>query len=192
MDPLIPSVVVDPSSSPATADGEGDRAHRFRALFDAEFSYVWTSLRRMGVPARDLEDLTHDVLLEVYKRLESYDPSRPLRPWLFAFAFRVASDYKRLARHRVEIMDDPVEAVSLGAPPDEALAVREARALIARALEAIPLERRAVFVLYELEDCPMTEVARSLEIPLHTAYSRLRVAREEFQVKIERLQRSRA
>ena len=81
MDPLIPSVVVDPSSSPATADGEGDRAHRFRALFDAEFSYVWTSLRRMGVPARDLEDLTHDVLLEVYKRLESYDPSRPLRPW---------------------------------------------------------------------------------------------------------------
>jgi RNA polymerase sigma-70 factor (ECF subfamily) len=188
---LIPSPEVGPSVLPASADELGaERVLRFRVLFDTEFAYVWTSLRRLGVPARDLEDVTHEVLLEVYRNLDRYDPARPLRPWLFAFAFRFASDYRRLARHRVEIMDDTVEAVSLGAPADEAIATREARLLVARALEGIPLDRRAVFVLYELEECAMSEIAGSLEIPLHTAYSRLRVAREEFQSSLERLQRS--
>jgi RNA polymerase sigma-70 factor (ECF subfamily) len=188
---LIPSLGVDLSSPPASPEVDAERVRRFRALFDGEFAYVWTSLRRLGVPARDLEDVTHDVLLEVYEQLDRYDPARPLRPWLFAFAFRFASDYRRLARHRVEVMDDAVEAVSLGAPADEAVAAREARVLIARALDAIPLDRRAVFVLYELEECAMSDIAASLEIPLHTAYSRLRVAREEFQARIERIQRSR-
>ena len=186
-----PSPQVGPSASPPSADEPAaERVRRFRALFDTEFAYVWTSLRRLGVAARDLEDVTHEVLLEVYQQLDRYDPARPLRPWLFAFAFRFASDYKRLARHRVEVMDDTVEAVSLGAPADEEVATREARVLIARALEAIPLDRRAVFVLYELEECAMSEIAQSLDIPLHTAYSRLRVAREEFQARLERLQRS--
>ena len=186
-----PSPQVGPSASPPSADEPAaERVRRFRALFDTEFAYVWTSLRRLGVAARDLEDVTHEVLLEVYQQLDRYAPARPLRPWLFAFAFRFASDYKRLARHRVEVMDDTVEAVSLGAPADEEVATREARVLIARALEAIPLDRRAVFVLYELEECAMSEIAQSLDIPLHTAYSRLRVAREEFQARLERLQRS--
>jgi RNA polymerase sigma-70 factor (ECF subfamily) len=189
---LIPSPQVGSSASPPSADEPAaERVRRFRALFDAEFAYVWTSLRRLGVAARDLEDVTHEVLLEVYQQLDRYDPARPLRPWLFAFAFRFASDYRRLARHRVEVLDDTVEAVSLGAPADEEVATREARVLIARALEAIPLDRRAVFVLYELEECAMSEIAQSLDIPLHTAYSRLRVAREEFQARLERLQRSR-
>jgi RNA polymerase sigma-70 factor, ECF subfamily len=188
---LIPSSDVGQSLSPASAqEPAAERVRRFRALFDTEFAYVWTSLRRLGVPARDLEDVTHEVLLEVYRQLDRYDTARPLRPWLFAFAFRFASDYKRLARHRVEVLNDTVEGVSLGAPADEAVATREARVLITRALDAIPIDRRAVFVLYELEECPMSEIARSLDIPLHTGYSRLRVAREEFQVALERLQRS--
>jgi RNA polymerase sigma-70 factor, ECF subfamily len=162
----------------------------FRALFESEFAYVWTALRRLGVPPRDLEDVTHDVLVEVYKSLDRYDPTRPLRPWLFAFAFRVASDYRRLARHRMELLDvEHAEAVSLGAPADEAIATREARTLISRALESVDLDRRAVFILRELEEQPMAEIAEALSIPLHTAYSRLRVAREEFEAAVRRLQR---
>src|ERR1700722_10148496 len=86
---------VDVALSPAQDLHEPhERERQFRALFQSELPYVWTSLRRLGVPARDLEDVTHDVLLEVYKNFDRYDPTRPLRPWLFAFAFRFASDYR--------------------------------------------------------------------------------------------------
>src|SRR5438128_12143498 len=57
----------------------------FAELFEREFEYVWFTLRRFGVSTRDLEDVTHDVFIQVYKHLDRYDPQRPLRPWLFAF-----------------------------------------------------------------------------------------------------------
>ena len=75
----------------------------FRSIFEQEFSYVWNALRRLGVAARDLEDLTQQVFLQVHGQLATFDPSRPLRPWLFAFAFHAASNHRKLARHRVEL-----------------------------------------------------------------------------------------
>src|SRR5690349_23546888 len=85
----------------------------FPAVFREHLGYVWHALRRLGVRERDLEDVTHDVFLAVFRKLEQYDPARPLRPWLFGFAFRVASDYRERARHRWEVAGD------LDATPDE-------------------------------------------------------------------------
>ena len=160
----------------------------FRSIFDREFSYVWTSLRRLGVAPRDLEDVTHDVFVEVFRNLARYDATRPLRPWLFAFAFRFASDYRRLARHRVEVYEDPAGA-SADPPADDVVAARELRAVITKALDSIELVRRGVFILHELDARPMAEIAETLGIPLNTAYSRLRVAREEFTTTFRLLQR---
>ena len=72
----------------------GTRDAIFTGLFAAEFDYVWASLRRLGVNERDVEDIAHDVFLHVYRKLGSYDPKRPVRPWLFGFAYRAASDYR--------------------------------------------------------------------------------------------------
>ena len=63
-----------------------DLAARFEAVFEAELGYVWTSLRRLGVQPRDLEDVAHEVFLKAYGSFSSYDSNRPIRPWLFAFA----------------------------------------------------------------------------------------------------------
>ena len=151
-------------------------------MFDAEYDYVHHSLRRLGVHQRDLEDLAHDVFVEVYKNLGRYDRERPVKPWLFAFAFRFASDYRRLARHRTDLgLPEDVATSSSGAPNAEDLAVaREAMGLVAAALDAMPMEQRAIFVLYEIDEIPMKEIAESLEIPANTAYSRLRLARGIF------------
>jgi RNA polymerase sigma factor (sigma-70 family) len=84
----------------------------FRSVFDGELNFVWNTLRRFGVAERDLEDLAHEVFVVVDRQLGSYDPSRPLRPWLFTIAFRCASDYRRLARHRHEtLVDNEVDRV---------------------------------------------------------------------------------
>ena len=154
----------------------------FRTVFDAEYDYVHHSLRRLGVAPRDLEDIAHDVFVQVYKNLARYDRSRPLKPWLFAFAFRVASDYRRLARHRTELglPEDGASSASHAPSAEDRAVEREAAGLVALALDAMPIEQRAVFVMYEVDEIPMKEIAESLGIPANTAYSRLRLAREVF------------
>src|SRR5262245_54912952 len=77
---------------------------QFADVFLNEFSYVWSALARLGIEPCDREDLAHEVFCRVYRRLSDYDPARPLRPWLFGFAFRLASDHRRQARRRFELM----------------------------------------------------------------------------------------
>jgi RNA polymerase sigma-70 factor (ECF subfamily) len=163
----------------------------FRTVFQEHFTYVWNSLRHFGVHANDLEDLTHEVFLRVHERFDECDQSRPLRPWLFAFAFRVAAAHKRLARHRVEVMSAQVDPAADTAPADEVLVRREDRELALKALEAIELERRAVFILHDIDGVPIPEVADALKIPTGTAYSRLRLARQECNAAVCRLRLSR-
>jgi RNA polymerase sigma-70 factor (ECF subfamily) len=74
-----------------------------------------------------------------------------------------------------------------GESPEEQLAAHDDRRLVLAALEGIDLERRAVFILYEIDGTAMSEIAQSLGIPVNTAYSRLRVARGEFAAAVKRL-----
>jgi RNA polymerase sigma-70 factor (ECF subfamily) len=165
------------------------RRAELRELFGAYGSYVWNSLRRLGVPASDLEDLTHDVFVHVQRHLEELDPARPVKPWLFAFAFRVASQHRRRVGRRRETTGELHEAVDPQALPDARMAAEQDRLLVAAALDGIEPERRAVFVLYEIDGVSMDEIARALGIPVNTAYSRLRVARTEFAARVKRLRR---
>jgi RNA polymerase sigma-70 factor (ECF subfamily) len=171
------------------AVGAVDRHALLRVIFHRDFDYVWESLRRLGVHASDREDLAQEVFVRVYRRLDRYDPSRPIRPWLFAFVVRCASDWRRLAWRRVESLEQHPQPIGSAPRADDALSRMQDRTLVERALEHIALGRRPVFILHELEECPMKEVAELLGIPLFTAYSRLRVAREEFASAVRRLQR---
>jgi RNA polymerase sigma-70 factor, ECF subfamily len=158
----------------------------FRRLFDAQHDYVYTSLLRLGVQSRDLEDLTHDVFLEVYAKREQYDTTRPIRPWLFAFALRFASDYRKLARHRTELREAP-DPPTDSPTAEEVLARKETAGLLIAALDALSLELRAVLVLYEIDETPMREITDALGIPLQTGYSRLRLARAQCAEAMKRL-----
>jgi RNA polymerase sigma-70 factor (ECF subfamily) len=157
---------------------------RFEQIFEAELGYVWKTLERLGIPARDLEDVAHDVFVAVYRHLDRYDADRPIRPWLCGFAYRTASDYRRLARNRYE----RIGAELPGAFTASAQARLEARDLALRALQEVALERRVVLVMHDIDGHAMPDVASELGIPLNTAYSRLRIARAEFRDAARRLQ----
>lgn len=161
----------------------------FRRLFDENYDYVWSSLRRLGVHARDLEDVTHDVFFEVHAKLDRYEPARPIRPWLFAFALRVASDYRKLARHRTELRGDVDALVVNSNTPsaEDALALRESARFLKAALDSLSLDHRAVIVLYEIDEVPMKDITEALGIPLHTGYSRLRLGRARCAEVFQRL-----
>lgn len=155
------------------------RSPEFPDIYRSEFPYVWKTLRRLGASAQDIEDLTHDLFVVVHRHLPDYDPERPLRPWLFGIALRVLADHRRAARHKREIFTDELDPVD-GAPTVlDRMEGEEARDLLMRALDRLDLDRRAVFVMHELDELPAPEIARVLEIPLNTVYSRLRLARAD-------------
>jgi RNA polymerase sigma-70 factor (ECF subfamily) len=172
-----------PASAPLATPGFPE----FRTLFADYFPYVWHSLRRLGVPDRDLEDLAHDVFLEVYRGRDRYDPARPVRAWLFGFAFRKASHYRRRARHRYEVQGETDERAEAAPTALERVITTEALGVAHTALEALEIDRRAVFLMHEVDGISIPEVAEALGIPLNTAYSRLRLARRDFRKRVSRL-----
>jgi RNA polymerase sigma-70 factor (ECF subfamily) len=161
---------------------------RLPPLSNDDLSYVWSSLRRLGVPERDLEDVTQDVVVVFYQRVGDFDPGRPLKPWLFGIAARVAANHARLARHtREHLAGDSAPEPADDAPAAEAkLEAEETRQLVIRCLQTLELDRRTVFVMHDIDGIPIPEVAAVLSIPLNTAYSRLRLAREQFKATLQR------
>ena len=183
---LVPSPLDDSSRREAPTHAPPD----FRTVYEAHFDYVFHSLRRLGIHDRDLEDLVHDVFVAFFRGLDGFEAGRPIKPWLFGIAFRVASDHRRRARHRFEVHEGTGEAgreFADGRPlADEAVSSSQDRALVREALETLELDRRAVFVMHDLDGHAMPEIAKALSVPLNTCYSRLRLAREQFATAVRK------
>lgn len=161
------------------------------ALFRAHASFVAGFLVRLGAASQEVDDLVQEVFLTAHRR-GGYVPG-PARPstWLAEIALRVALASKRSRRRRrVEPDEDTVQAAVDGAAsPFDSAATAEAMARVQRALDGLDLERRAVFVLFELEGDSCAAIASCLGVPVGTVYSRLHTARQEFQRAYERQER---
>jgi RNA polymerase sigma-70 factor (ECF subfamily) len=153
--------------------------------FQRELDYVFRTLRRLGTSPSEIEDLAQELFLALRRSWSEYDASRPLRPYLFGIAYRIACAHHR-KRNR-EVAFGIIEIGDAGPGPDDALASKQARALVLAALERVPLPRRAVLVMHDLDDVPVAEVAVVLSIPRFTVYSRLRKARRELQAALRHL-----
>lgn len=165
----------------STPSPDAPAARELDAIYRAHVEYVWTTLRRLGVADADLEDVAHDVFVTVHRRHADIDPARPLRPWLFGIALRLASRYRRTLHRRREVGSDAHADLRDGRrDPQGDLEQRDARRMVFLALDRLNDEQRAVFVLHELEGTPVPAIAAELDVPLNTVYSRLRVARERF------------
>jgi RNA polymerase sigma-70 factor (ECF subfamily) len=158
----------------------------FDAVYEREFDYVWTTLRRMGVPESSLADVAHDVFVVVFRRLGDFDPTRPIRPWLFGIAYRVAADRRALAYNRREAPAELPDVASEAPSAEQALDRSQRRAMVHEALLRVEEPQRVVLVAHDLEERPMADIAAELEIPVKTAYSRLRLAREALTKALER------
>jgi len=154
--------------------------------FRREVAYIFNTLQRLGARPSEVEDLAQEVFIALRRSWENYDPARPLRPYLFGLVFRVFSGYRRKFKREVAFATVELRDTALNA--DELLQSKQTRAVLLSALEKIPLPRRAVLVMHELDDIPMRQVATALSIPLFTAYSRLRKARKELEATVRRLQ----
>ena len=154
----------------------------FRKIYDEHVAFVWRSLHRLGVAEPSLKDAVQDVFLVVHRRLPDFTEQAKVTTWLFRIAMGIARDHRRRAHVRREVLDDA--GVDLAPHPDgdvsEMAERHEDLALFDRALAKLHIDQRAVFILFELEDMTGERIAETLQIPLGTVYSRLRLARETF------------
>ncbi len=164
-----------------------EASHPCLEAFEREFDYLIRTLQRLGVARDDTEDLAHEVFLVLYQSWEKYDQTRPLRAYLFGIAFRVAANHLR--KRRREVSHAVMEVGDLGPGPELLLEARQARSLVLNALERIPVGRRAVLVMHDIDKLPMGDIASSLSICRFTGYSRLRKARQEFAAAVTSLLR---
>jgi RNA polymerase sigma-70 factor (ECF subfamily) len=164
--------------------------HRFRATFDAEYAFVWRTVRRFGIDEAGVDDVAQEVFVVLARRLAEVEPGRE-RSFLYGAARRVASDARK-ARGRVREAPSERSLLAEADPrpsPEEELHGRESRALLDRALDALDDPCREVLVLSELEGLSKSEVAALVAIPEGTVASRLRRAREDFRAALVRLSR---
>ena len=165
----------------------------WRALYDEHWSWVYATVRRMG--AVDVEDAVQDVFLVVVERLASFEGRSSLRTWLYRICFHIVSEQRRrAARHR-----RIARAVAWVAPWRRRPATGEQNAAtnqdlvrLHRYLERMSEEKRAVFVLREIEQLSGDEVAEILSIPTATVRTRLFHARRELSRMMERESERRA
>lgn len=159
----------------------------FERVYDRWFDFVWRSVRRLGVPDGSVDDAVQDVFLVVHRRLGDFEGRSSIKTWLFGIAMRVAKDHRRAAARRRPA--EPLRESMVDAPrgcPHEHAAKNEAVRLLHALLDALDDEKRAVFVMAELEQMSVPEIAETLDANLNTVYSRLRAARAAFDGAVER------
>jgi RNA polymerase sigma-70 factor (ECF subfamily) len=155
----------------------------FRAIYDDYFEFVWTSTRRLGVPVDAVDDVVQEIFVVVNARLSTVEQPASLRSWIYGVARRTVSTYHRARRVRgASESHDPFEdgASPMQPSPLDLTVLSDEIRLLWRLLGELGPLKREVFVLAELEEMTMPEIAEAIVVPLNTAYSRLRVARQEF------------
>lgn len=160
---------------------------RLEEIYEACFDFVWRSARRMGVAEAAVDDVVQEVFLVAHRRLGDFEGRSSVKTWLFSILLRVVSDHRRTLRRKGGLAPLPEglradEAES----PVEQTEQREAVRLLHALLATLDDDKRAVFVLAELEQLTAPEIADALGLNLNTVYSRLRAARREFDKALER------
>lgn len=169
-----------------SADEHLDSAELFRRYG----RFVASFLLRMGVPRSDLDDLMQEVFLVAHKN-GGYTPG-PAKPTTYlaniAFKATVSHRRKRKTRSFVRANDEIVGRTGEDRfSPERTATQTQELQLLQQALGRLDEDKRAVFVMAELQGETVVSIAAGLGIPVDTAYSRLRAARKAFRKAAEEL-----
>lgn len=160
----------------------------FDEIYEASVDFLWRSARALGVPPASIDDVLQDVFVVVHRRLPEFEGRASVRTWLARILVRVVQEHRRRFRRHEDhaaLSEDVADPHASG--PLEEVAQAQAVRLLEAILDAMPEDQRTVFVLAEIEQMPAPEIAAALEINANTVYSRLRLARREYDRSLARI-----
>jgi len=164
-----------------------ERDTRLRAMVDRYLDFVARVLRNAGTPEAEVDDDVQRTFIAVANRLDDVRPDAE-KSFLLQTALRMAAHARRTLARRREVHDSDAQLRIQGPlSPEQMLDQKRSRELLDEVLEQMTVELRTVFVLYELEELSMTEIAAALRIPQGTVASRLRRARADFRDRVRAL-----
>lgn len=161
----------------------------FEALYRQYFDFVWASVRRLGVSEESVDDVVQEVFIVIHERLQTVERPESLRSWIYGVVRRTVSGHRRARRSKVAsgmVLTAEVETASHRPSPSELAEQSDQVRLLYSLLDELDESKREVFTLVELDELTVPEAAAIAGIPLNTAYSRLRVARQEFEAALAR------
>jgi RNA polymerase sigma-70 factor, ECF subfamily len=165
----------------------------FQEVYDGNVDYVWKTVCRLGVHGPAVEDAVQEVFVVVHRKLASFEGRSSMHTWLFQIARRVAHDHRRTVRRKEHppgpnepVLDAGTIAADESASPDASARRSEAARVLYELLDKLDADKREVFVLAELEQLAAPKIAQVLRINVNTVYSRLRLAREAFNLALAR------
>jgi RNA polymerase sigma-70 factor (ECF subfamily) len=172
------TALVEPRFVTHAPPAHASAAPAFDELFSSFAPYVGRTLRFLGVAEANLEDACQEVFVVVHRRLRELDSSAGARAWIRQICVHVAqNERRRVRRCREDVIGEPIEIAT--APMQHGdVEKSEMRTRLLALLDTLSEDQRRVFVLYEIEELTMAEVAAAVSCPVQTAYSRLHVARE--------------
>ncbi|MDF2697312.1 MAG: polymerase sigma factor RpoE [Labilithrix sp.] len=176
---------------PVVTRPEASRDELFAELYREHFVYVWKSARRLGVQPPEVDDVVQETFVAFYRLFDTFDDRRPIRSWLFSLLYRRVLHHRRSHRRRTAFTVDTTNIDVLpGSPaqaPDRRVETNETVRMLEEIFEKLDPDKRAVLVLAEVEEKPISEIAQILDINVNTAASRLRVAREHVDASLARI-----
>jgi RNA polymerase sigma-70 factor (ECF subfamily) len=157
----------------------------FDELYDAQFAFVWRTLRRLGVRPENVADAAQDVFVVVERRRGDLRSAELARSFVYGIVVRVAHEHRRQQQKaRIEEAAELPDCRARSAL-DQALQAEEVQ-LLDRLLGELDIEKREVLILVELEELTVPEVAELIGQNPNTVYSRLRAARTAFDAALMR------
>jgi RNA polymerase sigma-70 factor, ECF subfamily len=181
-DPVRPDCGARPSS-------DASEVASFQAVYRTYFDFVWSTVRRFGVTQEAVDDVVQEVFIVVHSKLDTLERPEALRSWIYSVVRRTVSTYHRAKHTRAALAvqaDIDSEVVSQEPTPLARTETNAELQVLQELLAEMDEPKREVFALVELEELSIPEVSELLSIPLNTAYSRLRSARQAFSAALAR------
>jgi RNA polymerase sigma-70 factor, ECF subfamily len=189
-DVRAPALPVSGTDSVALHERGNPKSKEFVELYRNHVAYVWGAARRLGLTPAEADDVVQETFLSVLRLADGYTPQGAERSWLFSLLYRAVQHHRRSYLRRTAHTEDGVNLdvlpASSAAAPDKCAETSETVRILEEILEGLDPERRAVLLLTEVEEKPVSEIAEILGINVNTVASRLRLAREQVEAAIAR------
>jgi RNA polymerase sigma-70 factor (ECF subfamily) len=174
-----------PARGSSTAAGARLPASTLRWLVKEHYDFIWRLLARLSINAPEVDDAAQQVFMVLVTREGLSIKPGSERAFLYGVALRVAKEFRRKAQNsQNHVAPDPDHLVDAAPDLESVAASNQARRQLQRILERMPDNLKEAFILFELEDLSVPQIAELLAIPTGTVASRLRRARALFQTEV--------
>jgi len=148
------------------------RIAAFDALYDALAARLRGYLLSLCRDATLADDLLQDTFMQLHRSRRTYQPGRPVTPWVYAIARHVYLMQRRTAGRRLRLEERAAADMRTSdLPHDDERALADADA-IRRALRGVPADQRAALVMHHVHGRSFAEIAARLGIRVNAAKTR--------------------